>query len=176
VDRSERAEISLSREIAQLQRTLGESGRGIRSIATAESATAGRIADRLTDVAGASSYVTGGIVAYSNDAKMELLGVNSSTLSQFGAVSAEVAREMAEGGRHRLKADICVSDSGIAGPGGGTASKPVGLFYFATATPSNSRAYEFRFVGDRVSNKEAAVVAALTLLRDYLVECCETQE
>lgn len=152
------------------------SGRGIRSIATAESATSGRIADRLTDAAGASGYVIGGIVAYSNEAKMRLLGVSSSALSEFGAVSAEVAREMAEGGRRRLKADICVSDSGIAGPGGGTTSKPVGLFYLATATASDSRTYEFRFSGDRASNKEAAAVAALTLLRDYLVQCCETQE
>lgn len=166
------AGLTLSNEIAELQRRLGQSC----TIATAESATAGSIADRLTDMPGASGYVRGGIVAYSNEVKMRLLGVKGSTLRDHGAVSPEVACEMAEGGRRMLGADVCVSDSGIAGPGGATETKPVGLFYIGLATPSGCEAHEFRFNGDRASNKQAALEAALTLVRDYLLQCCDAQE
>lgn len=168
--------ITISSQISELQARLRDSGKGVRTLATAESATAGRIADVLTDVPGSSEYVCGGIVAYSNDAKMRLLGVRASSLSEYGAVSEEVACEMAEGGRRMLNADVCVSDSGIAGPGGATATKPVGLFYIALATSTGCRPHEFHFHGDRFHNKEAALEAALTLLRDYLVQCCDAQE
>lgn len=170
------SDLTLSSEIADLQRRLGETGGGMCTIATAESATAGSIADRLTDIPGASDYVVGGIVAYSNDAKMRLLGVRGSTLRDHGAVSAEVACEMAEGGRRMLGADVCVSDSGIAGPGGATPAKPIGLFYMALATSTGCEVHEFRFHGDRAGNKQAALEAGLTLLRDYLLQCCDAQE
>jgi len=165
--------MNLPEEIAQLQGRLQRAGGRAVSIATAESATAGRIADQLTGAPGASDYFLGGIVAYSNDAKMQLLGVSQSTLDQVGAVSALVACEMADGGRAALGATVCVSDTGIAGPGGATANKPVGLFFVGIATAEGSTARELRFNGDRTSNKEAAARACLTLLRDYLLQCCE---
>jgi len=90
-------------------------------------------------------------------------------------VSEEVAREMAEGGRVALGADVCVADTGIAGPGGATALKPVGLFYLALATPSGCSVRRFEFHGDREANKEAATEAALNLLRDYLVQFGHSQ-
>ncbi|MBN1857043.1 MAG: CinA family protein [Dehalococcoidia bacterium] len=139
-------------------------------IATAESATAGRIADTLTRVPGSSDYVAGGVVAYSNDAKRRLLNVKSATLENYGAVSAETAREMAEGGRVALGADVCVADTGIAGPGGGTESKPVGLFFLAIASEGVCSARRFVFEGDRDANKGLAVQAALTMLKEYLLE------
>ncbi len=169
------AELALSNEIGEIERQLVAGGHGIRSVATAESATSGGIADRLTDIPGSSDYVIGGIVAYSNDAKSRLLGVKASTLRDHGAVSAEVACEMAEGGRRMTGADVCVSDSGIAGPGGATQSKPVGLFYIALATHMGCTSREFRFHGDRAANKRFAIEAALTLLRDYLLQCCDAQ-
>lgn len=161
--------------IASLQRELQATTGRMVWIATAESATAGRIADRLTDVPGASDYVAGGVVAYSNDAKRRLLNVSGASLAAHGAVSAEVAREMAEGGRAALGADVCVADTGIAGPGGATALKPVGLFYLALATPAGCTVQRFEFHGDRDANKEAATEAALNLLRDYLVQFGHSQ-
>ncbi len=163
---------NLPAEIAELQSRLQESGHGFVTIATAESATAGRIADRLTDVAGASAYFLGGVVAYSNEAKNHLLNVRRSTLRRHGAVSHEVACEMAAGGRKALTATICIADTGIAGPGGGSAAKPVGLFYLGLATPGDVRAFRHVFNGSRNANKDAAVHAALLLVREYLLQCC----
>ena len=145
-------------------------------IATAESATGGRIGDRITNVPGASEYVVGGIIAYSNEAKQVLLGVSENTLRDFGAVSAEVAREMAAGARESLRADLCVSDTGIAGPGGGSLSKPVGLFYMALATASECHVVQHLFEADREGNKEAAVRVALTLIRDRLVQLVASED
>jgi PncC family amidohydrolase len=160
----------LEEEIAELVRSqAGPGGRRLH-IATAESATAGRIADTLTNVAGSSEYVVGGVVAYSNEAKHRLLGVHAATLSEHGAVSKKVACEMAEGGRIALGADLCVADTGIAGPGGGTENKPVGLFFLALASPGACEVRTFLFDGDREANKDAAVRAALTMLRDHLLQ------
>jgi PncC family amidohydrolase len=164
--------VALSGEIAALESHLRESGAGMVTIATAESATAGGIARYLTEIAGASDYVLGGVVAYSNLAKHRLLGVTLSTLERFGAVSVEVAEQMAQGGRRTLGAAVCVADTGIAGPGGATLQKPVGLFYIALATPEGCSAQRFDFPGSRECNREAAAEASLTLLRDYLVQCC----
>ncbi len=167
--------MNLSHAIASLQRELQAATGAMVRVATAESATAGRIADRLTEVPGASDYVAGGVVAYSNEAKHQLLSVSRATLSAHGAVSEEVAREMAEGGRVAFGADVCVADTGIAGPGGATALKPVGLFYLALATPSGCTVRRFEFHGDREANKEAATQSALNLLRDYLVQFGHSQ-
>jgi len=156
--------------IALLQRELQAATGTMVWMATAESATAGRIADRLTEVPGASDYVAGGVVAYSNEAKRRLLNVSGATLAAHGAVSEEVAREMAQGGRAALGTDVCVADTGIAGPGGATTLKPVGLFYLALATPFGCTVRRFEFHGDREANKEAATEAALNLRRDYLVQ------
>ncbi len=147
----------------------GAGGRSLQ-IATAESATAGRIVDTLTNVAGASAYVAGGVVAYGNEAKQRLLGVKTATLHAHGAVSKEVAREMAEGGRRALDADLCVADTGIAGPGGGTETKPVGLFFLALASREMCEVREFHFDRDREANKDAAVQAALMMLRAHLLQ------
>jgi nicotinamide-nucleotide amidase len=169
-------EMELEAEIFELEHQFrSKHGRWLM-IATAESATGGRIADRLTNVPGSSDYVAGGIVSYSNAAKLSLLGVSEVTLGEFGAVSAEVALEMAAGGREALGADICVADTGIAGPGGGTASKPVGLFYFGFAMPVGCRVERRVFSGDRISNKEAAVAVALTLIRDRLLQSVASEE
>ena len=168
-------EMTLQEEIAVLEGRLARTGEGFVTIATAESATSGRIADRITDVAGASEYFRGGIVAYSNEAKQRLLHVKACSLRTYGAVSSQVAGEMAEGARRALQAAIAVSDTGIAGPGGATSGKPVGLFYLAIVSPEGSHVHPFTFAGDRMSNKEAAVQAALTLLRDYLLQCCDVR-
>lgn len=167
--------MNIESEIAALERRLIEARGCAVTIATAESATSGRIADRLTDVAGASDYFLGGVVAYSNEAKEHLLGVKRDTLREFGAVSAQVACEMAQGARNALRADVAVSDTGIAGPGGGTTDKPVGLFYLGLASTCDCTAFRFVFRADRHANKESAVDAALTLLRDYLLQCCSLQ-
>jgi len=107
--------------------------RGLK-VATSESCTGGLVAALLTEIAGASDVVERGFVTYSNDAKHELLGVRRETLEVFGAVSAETAREMAEGALRGSRADIAVSITGVAGPGGGSAEKPVGLVHFACAS------------------------------------------
>lgn len=160
----------LEEEIAELVVSHTGAGEACLQIATAESATAGRIADTLTNVAGSSAYVLGGIVAYSNEAKHRLLGVETATLSEHGAVSKEVACEMAEGGRIALGADLCVADTGIAGPGGGSEAKPVGLFFLALASREACEVRTLRFDGDREANKNAAVQAALLMLKEYLLQ------
>jgi PncC family amidohydrolase len=135
------------------------------TLATAESCTGGNVAARLTSVAGSSDYVLGGIVAYSNEAKVSLLGVAGETLATRGAVSAECARQMAEGARRAFAADFAVSTTGIAGPGGATARKPVGLVYIALAGPDGVQSEEFHFPGGRDVVTDAATEAALLMLR-----------
>lgn len=143
-------------------------------LATAESCTGGMIAARLTDVAGSSDVVERGFVTYSNDAKAELLGVPSPLIKKHGAVSESVARAMAEGAVARSHADIAVAVTGVAGPGGGTATKPVGLVHIAAATRSGTTLHrECRFgdVGrDRV--RDLTVAAAFELLRQALDSDC----
>jgi PncC family amidohydrolase len=144
------------------------------TIGTVESATGGRIADRLTDVPGSSDYFKGSVVAYSNEAKIALLGIKKATLEEYGAVSEQTALEMARSGRRLLDVDICVSDTGIAGPAGGTPSKPVGLFYLGLAAEDTSFSQTHVFPGNREGNKLDAAEAVLHMLKQYLVQRIDT--
>jgi nicotinamide-nucleotide amidase len=141
---------------------------GGRTIATAESCTGGLLAGRLTDLAGSSDYVLGGLVTYSNDAKRELLGVPDELLHSVGAVSAEVAAAMAAGARSRLGTDVGVGITGIAGPGGGTADKPVGLVYLCVSTDAHSVPERVIIPGSRADVRNRSVVIALHLIRTLL--------
>jgi PncC family amidohydrolase len=138
------------------------------TFAAAESCTGGLITHRLTNIPGSSAYVVGGVVAYANEAKVKLLGVQAETLRQFGAVSEPVAREMARGACLAFGADVALSVTGIAGPGGGTEAKPVGLTYIGLRAPGLDQVVRHVFTGDRDANKTAAAEAALQLLYDYL--------
>jgi PncC family amidohydrolase len=139
------------------------------TIGTVESATGGRIADRITNVPGSSDYFKGSVVAYSDDIKTSLLGVRKATLEHHGAVSEQTALEMAQGGRKLLNVDICVSDTGIAGPSGATPDKPVGLFYLGLAAKDDSLSEKHVFPGNRKGNKLDAAEAALDMLKQYLL-------
>jgi PncC family amidohydrolase len=138
------------------------------SLATAESSTGGLLAHRITNAPGSSAYYLGGFVAYANEAKEALLGVRRETLIAFGAVSEAVAREMARGVRRCLGADVGISVTGIAGPGGGTPEKPVGLAYVALSAPGADLCERHVWQGDRLANKEQTAEAALRLLLDFL--------
>ena len=137
-------------------------------LATAESCTGGLVGDRLTNIAGSSDYYLGGIIAYAYEAKVALLDVSWDTLRQYGAVSRETVLEMARGARKALSADIAVSVSGIAGPGGGLPGKPVGTTWFGLATGDGEWAQVYCFPGDRIENKSLSAQAALKLVYDYL--------
>ena len=139
------------------------------TISTAESCTGGLVLHRLTNVPGSSAWVMGGVVAYDNRIKHELLGVREATLLAQGAVSEETAREMALGARRLLQTDLAVSITGIAGPGGGTAEKPVGLTWMALAGPGGLlRSERHVHVGGRLDIKRASASAALELVLDGL--------
>ncbi len=138
------------------------------TIALAESCTGGLIAHRLTQVPGSSEYVDRGVVSYSNRAKIELLGVSRSLLKKYGAVSAQVAKAMAQGIRTRSKVDVGLSVTGIAGPGGGTTQKPVGLVYVGLATAKETHTEGFQFHGERETIKLRSSQAALDMLRRWL--------
>ena len=135
------------------------------TLATAESCTGGLVAARLTSVPGSSDVFLGAVVAYANEVKEAELGVPADMLATHGAVSAETAVAMARGARERLGADVAVSVTGIAGPGGGTPEKPVGLVYLCAAGPDGQRARDFVVTGDRETVRARASVAALHLLR-----------
>jgi nicotinamide-nucleotide amidase len=140
------------------------------TLATAESCTGGLVAARLTDVPGSSAVFAGSVVAYSDDVKMESLGVSEGTLAEHGAVSAETAAAMAAGARERLGADVAVSVTGIAGPDGGTLDKPVGLVYLHAAGPMGERKLMLDLPGDRQTIRTRAAVAALHLVRRLVTE------
>ena len=140
------------------------------TLATAESCTGGLVAQRLTSVPGASDVFLGGVVAYSDDLKMRQLDVPAELLERHGAVSAEAAAAMAAGARARLTADVAVSVTGIAGPGGGSEEKPVGLVYLQAEGPAGVRSADFVFPGDRDSIRRRAAVTALHLLRLHLAQ------
>ena len=135
------------------------------TLSTAESCTGGLLGNRITNVAGSSEYYLGGIVSYSDSAKMNLLGVSQETLKEFGAVSEETAQEMAAGARRVLQSDVGVSITGIAGPTGGTEDKPVGLVYIAVDVAGDVAVRKFVFSEDRRYNKELSAQAALNLVR-----------
>jgi PncC family amidohydrolase len=134
----------------------------------AESCTGGLLGSRITDVPGSSEYFLGGVIAYAYEAKVDLLGVSWDTLNTKGAVSRETVLEMARGIRNLMKADIAVSVSGIAGPGGATPDKPVGTTWIGLVTKEGEWAKNFYFSGDREGNKIASANAALSLLQDHL--------
>lgn len=138
---------------------------GHMTLSTAESCTGGLVSAAVTDVPGASETVLGGVVAYSNDAKVHLLGVDRALISEFGAVSAEVAEAMARGARERFDADIAVATTGIAGPGGGSAEKPVGLVWFGIATRfAESSAKRLMTGASREAVRARSTAVALDLL------------
>ncbi len=161
----------LENEIAQLLREYHAKSGKLLTIGTVESATGGRIGDKITNVPGSSDYYKGSIVAYSNETKASIIGVKKQTLKKYGAVSPQTAIEMAEGGRKLIKVDVCVSDTGIAGPTGATPGKPVGLFYLGLSATDASLTKEYHFHGSREENKQQATEMALTLLKEYLQEC-----
>jgi len=134
------------------------------TVALAESCTGGLIGHRLTNVPGSSAYFLGSIVAYAYEAKEHLLGVRHQTLYEHGAVSRETAIEMARGARRSLGADVGLSVTGIAGPGGGLPDKPVGLTWVGLSQRDRDQAERFVWSGDRLTNKEQSAEAALILL------------
>ena len=131
------------------------------TVATAESCTGGLVAESITAVAGSSAYYIGGVVTYADAAKTGLLGVPATTLAAHGAVSAQVARAMAEGCRQRLAAELALSITGIAGPDGGSESKPVGLTYLGLASSRSTEVRRFVFPGDRAAVRAAAASEGL---------------
>ena len=141
-----------------------------RTIAVAESCTGGLLGARLTAIPGSSDIVLGGVIAYANEVKRELLEVGQSSLDNHGAVSEAVVREMAEGVRNRLRASIGIAITGVAGPGGGTPDKPVGTVWIAAAFATETRALPLRLIGDREEIRRRATQSALELVRRSLVE------
>jgi PncC family amidohydrolase len=137
-------------------------------LATAESCTGGLIGHRLTNVPGSSDYYLGGIIAYANPVKIHTLGVNQRTIDLYGAVSRETVIEMARGARIKLSAQIGLSVSGIAGPGGASPEKPVGLTWIGLSTPDYEQAWSYIWSGDRLQVKEQTANQGLKLLVEFL--------
>ena len=137
-------------------------------IATAESCTGGLIAKSCTDLAGSSDWFERGFVTYSNAAKTEMLGVPAPLVADYGAVSEPVAAAMAAGARRHSAAECSVAVTGVAGPAGGSADKPVGSVWIAAATPTQQRVQLYRFDGDRAAIREASCIAALEMLLELL--------
>lgn len=139
-----------------------------KTLAVAESCTGGLLAGRITAVPGSSAYFRGGLVAYDNAVKERILGVPREVLTAHGAVSAECAQAMAEGTRALFGSHFALAITGIAGPGGGTPAKPVGLVFLAVASPAGARVEEHRFGGTRAEIRESACNAALDLFLRHL--------
>ena len=140
------------------------------TLAVAEGDTGGLLLQRLTTIPGSSAVVLGGVVAYADALKCELLNVSAELLSEHGAVSAEAASAMAIGVRAVARADIGLATTGIAGPGGATPTKPVGLAYVAAVYGEHALVREYHWHGDRRANRESSAVAAIALLEDLLRE------
>jgi len=155
--------MSLEDEIGDLLRQKGV------TLGVVESATGGLISHHITNVPGSSDYFKGSVTAYSNEVKSGVVGVSEDTLIQYGAVSPQVAEELAEGGKMLLGADICIADTGIAGPGGATAEKEVGLFYLGLSHGEMTYSRKHQFRGNREQNKQSAAEAALGWLKEYLI-------
>lgn len=166
---SEEETLALSREVGNLLRRHGW------YLVTAESCTGGLIGNWITDIPGSSDYYLGGVIAYANIVKQDLLEVSDADLQQFGAVSREVACAMASGVRRLFARQasseklVSVSVTGIAGPGGGTPQKPVGLVWIAVETPVSQRVESFLWQGDRRQNKSLSAYEALRLLKEALL-------
>jgi nicotinamide-nucleotide amidase len=141
-----------------------------KTLALAESCTGGLVSDRITDISGSSDYYLGGIISYSNQIKIDLLGVSSDDLRQYGAVSAPVAEQMAQGVRELTNSDFGLGITGIAGPTGASTEKPIGLVYIGVASQDGVYSKEFRFVGDRTGIKRWASQSALDMLRRELLK------
>ena len=146
-------------------RLLSEKG---RTLSVAESCTGGLIGHRLTNVAGSSNYFLGGVVSYSNQSKADMLDVDSKTIDKHGAVSGEAAEEMARGIRERLKSDIGLAVTGIAGPEGGSREKPVGTVYIGLNSSDQGFSRRYRFWGRRKQVKLNTSMMALDWVRRYL--------
>ncbi|MFC1920644.1 CinA family protein [Chloroflexota bacterium] len=138
------------------------------TLGVVESATGGLISHLVTNIPGSSDYYLGSVTAYSNETKIKVIGVKAATIDKYGSVSPQVAEELAQGGRILLNADICLSDTGIAGPGGATTGKPVGLFYIGLAHNSKTLNHKHIFGDDREKNKQEAAETALNWLKEYL--------
>ena len=186
-DSKEKAEDKASKLVKQIEKKVGRFVYGYDSdslqsvtgqllsdndklLAVAESCTGGKLGEIITSVPGSSGYFAGGIIAYSNEVKISELGVKKTTLNKYGAVSAETAIEMALGARKRFSADFALSITGVAGPGGGSDDKPVGLTFIGIATAQKSYAKEFNFGRDRETNRARASYAALELLRRDILD------
>ncbi len=154
---------SLEQEVGNLLRQKG------LTLSIVESATAGLISHLITNVPGSSDYYKGSVTAYSNEVKIKVIGVKEDTINKYGAVSYQVAEEMAWGGRKILASDICLADTGIAGPTGATMGKPVGLFYIGLSHKAGTYSRKHNFQGDREQNKRDAAEAALNWLKEYLL-------
>jgi len=159
----ERVMAGLAQEVGNLLRQKG------LTLGIVESATGGLISHLITNVPGSSDYYKGSVTAYSNEVKIKVVGVKEDTINSYGAVSPEVAEEMALGGRRMLASDICLADTGIAGPAGATPGKPVGLFYIGLSYQAGSRSQKHNFRGNREQNKRSAAEAALGWLKEYLL-------
>jgi nicotinamide-nucleotide amidase len=138
------------------------------TIGTVESATGGLISSILTNVSGSSHFYKGSIISYRNEIKIGIVGVKAETIEKHGAVSSATAEEMAAGGRKLLGVDICLSDTGIAGPSGATPGKPLGLFYIGFSYEGGTYSRKYNFSGDRMKNRQSAADAALEWLSDFL--------
>jgi nicotinamide-nucleotide amidase len=156
-------EVTFESEIGKLLAQRGE------TISTAESCTGGRIACMLTSVAGSSRYFKGSVIAYDNRIKTDILGVTPSLIADYGAVSREVVEKMAEGARSLLKTDYSVAVSGIAGPDGGTGSKPVGTLWLAVTSEKGTISERHQYGNDRITNIDRFAIAALNLVRKQII-------
>ncbi|MCJ7769714.1 MAG: CinA family protein [Dehalococcoidales bacterium] len=153
----------LEQEIGELLRQKG------LTLGLVESASGGLVSHLITNVPGSSDYYKGSITAYSNQVKINLVGVMEETIKKYGALSPQVAEEMAKGGKKVLNADICLADTGIAGPGGATKDKQVGLFYVGLSHRAGTFSRKHNFKGNRRQNKQASAEAVLSWLREYLL-------
>ena len=153
----------LEQEVGNLLRQRG------LTLGVVESATGGLLSHLITNVPGSSDYYKGSVTAYSNEAKIKVVGVKEDTLSKYGAVSYQAAEEMARGGRTLLATDICLADTGIAGPPGATPEKPVGLFYIGLSHKDGTYCQRHYFQGNREQNKLEAANTALSWLKEYLL-------
>ena len=151
----------LMEEIAEILKKEG------LTIATAESCTGGLVGHMLTNIPGSSEYYRGGIIAYSNEAKIRFLCVRKEAIEKYGAVSEQVAYEMADGAKRIFDVDLAIATTGVAGPSG-SENKPVGLVYIGLANPYGIEVKRFNFKGNRLENKENFAKAALNMLLDFL--------